>query len=142
LLGTEAADAVEVESGHSQAEENGHLDLSKYQEKPSTEVDEGALQGRVHGFNDLPSTHRNSPRCGAKRDPLTEGELNRSRREFPSSNGQHPKEEQREVLGASPAWSFRPADFGARRRRMDSATGSRRQRRGRNAERDASETAD
>jgi hypothetical protein len=53
LLGTEAADAVEVESGHSEAEENGHLHLSEYPEKPSTEVDEGTLQGRIHGFNDL-----------------------------------------------------------------------------------------
>jgi hypothetical protein len=81
LLGTEAADAVEVESGHSEAEENGHLHLSKYPEEPSTEVDEGTLQGGIHGFNDLPSTHRNSPRRGAKRDPLTEGQLSRSRRE-------------------------------------------------------------
>ena len=77
LLRPETPYPVQVVSGQRKAKEHGHLDLAEDAEEPAAEVDERPFEGRVRRFDDLASTHGDSPCRGAIRNALGEGQLDR-----------------------------------------------------------------
>src|ERR1039458_8468361 len=79
LLGPETANPIEVVRGHREAEQHGHLELTKHSKEPPGEIDEGTFEGGVDRLHHLTATHRDPPGGRAEWDLLEERQLGRTR---------------------------------------------------------------
>src|SRR5215204_5692889 len=71
----EGADALDVVAGDREGEQEGQLRQAEDPEELLPDIDEPALQERVHAFDDVAAPVRLAPRGGARCEPLAEGEI-------------------------------------------------------------------
>jgi len=76
VLGPKGADALKVEGRKGEAEQDGSLHPAEDSEEPAVQVDEGTLERRVHGLDNLTPPHRNAPGCRAVGNALRQRKLN------------------------------------------------------------------